>query len=105
VLADLARNAQRKARGKTPAFVSPLALAAVRQIDALFDLERDINSKSAADRLAARRELSLPLVAGLATWMQQERARLSRHNDVAGRRAGADRRSCGPQAGRPASEF
>src|SRR5216684_6651467 len=83
VLADLAQNAQRKARGKTPAFVSPLALAAVRKIDALFDLEREINGKSAADRLAARRELSVPLVAGLESWMQQERARLSRHDDVA----------------------
>src|ERR1700688_4061000 len=51
VLADLAANAQRNAHGKTPAFVSPLALAAVRRIDALFDIERDINGKSAADRL------------------------------------------------------
>ena len=63
VLADLAANAQRKAQGKTPAFVSPLALAAVRRIDALFDIERDINGKSAADRLACRREFSAPLVA------------------------------------------
>jgi transposase len=83
VLADLAANAQRKAHGKTPAFVSPLALAAVRRIDALFDIERDINGKSAADRLACRREFSLPLVAELETWMRQERAKLSRHNDVA----------------------
>jgi hypothetical protein len=83
VLADLAQNAQRKAQGKAPAFVSPLALAAVRKIDALFDIEREINGKSAADRLAARRELSVPLVTDLETWMQQERVRLSRHNDVA----------------------
>jgi transposase len=83
VLADLAQSAQRKAQGKAPAFVSPLALAAVRKIDALFDLEREINGKSAADRLAARRELSVPLVTDLETWMQQERVRLSRHNDVA----------------------
>jgi transposase len=83
VLADLAANAQRKAHGKTPAFVSPLALAAVRRIDALFDIERNINGKSAADRLACRREFSLPLVAELEAWMRQERAKLSRHNDVA----------------------
>jgi transposase len=83
VLADLARNAQRKAHGKMPAFVSPLALAAVRRIDALFDIEREINGKSAADRLVVRRERSLPLVAELETWMQHERARLSRHDDVA----------------------
>jgi transposase len=83
VLADLAQNAQRKAQSKTPSFVSPVALAAVRRIDALFDIERAINGKPAAERLAARREHCAPLVAELETWMQQERARLSRHDDVA----------------------
>jgi transposase len=83
VLADLAHNARRRAHGKTATFVSPLALAAVRRIDALFDIERAINGKSAADRLAVRRERSLSLVAELEAWMQQERARLSRHDDVA----------------------
>ena len=61
VLADLAANAQRKAQGKTAAFVSPLALAAVRRIDALFDIERDINGKPAADRLVVRQQRSVPL--------------------------------------------
>jgi transposase len=42
-LADLARNAKRKAQGKTPAFVAPMALAAVQRIDALFEIERSIN--------------------------------------------------------------
>ncbi len=83
VLADLASRAQRKAHGKTPVFVSPLALEAVRRIDALFDIERDINGKSAADRHACRQAFSLPLVVGLHTWMRQERAKLSRHDDVA----------------------
>jgi len=83
VLADLAANAQRKAQGKTPAFVSPVALAAVRRIDALFDIERDINGQSAADRLAVRQRLSAPLVEELEGWMRQERAKFSRHNDVA----------------------
>ena len=83
VLADLAQNARRRAQGKTPTFVSPLALAAVRRIDALFDIERAINGKPAAERLAVRRERSLPLVVELGVWMQQERARLSRHDDVA----------------------
>jgi transposase len=83
VLADLAQNARRKAHGKTPAFVSPLALAAVRRIDVLFDIEREINGQSAVDRLIIRRQRSVPLVAELETWMQQERARLSRHDDVA----------------------
>ena len=83
VLAERAQNAQRKAQSKTPSFVSPVALAAVRRIDALFDIERAINGKTAAERLAARREHSAPLVVELQAWMQQERGRLSRHDDVA----------------------
>ncbi len=35
------RGRARKARGKKPAVISPLALEAVRRIDALFDIERD----------------------------------------------------------------
>ena len=83
VLADLAANAQRKVQGKTAVFVSPVALAAVRRIDALFDIERDINGKPAADRLAVRQQFSAPLVDELESWMRQERAKFSRHNDVA----------------------
>jgi transposase len=87
VLADLAANAQRKAQrkaqGKAAAFVSPIALAAVRRIDALFDIEREINGKPTAERLAVRQRLSAPLVEELESWMRQERAKFSRHNDVA----------------------
>src|SRR6476469_3828340 len=36
VMADLAENARRKAQGKKPAVISPLALEAVRRIDVLF---------------------------------------------------------------------
>ena len=83
VLADLAQNARRKARGNTTSFVSPMALTAVRKIDALFDIERDINGHAAADRLAVRQELSMKLVAELEIWMRHERAKLSRHDDLA----------------------
>jgi transposase len=83
VLADLAQSARRRAQGKTVTFISPVALAAVRRIDALFDIERAISGKTATERLAARREYSAPLIVELHTWMQQERARLSRHDDVA----------------------
>src|SRR4249920_1961420 len=83
VLADLAASARRKAQGKTPAVISPIALQAVRRIDALFDIERQINGQDAGQRRAVRQELSAPLVAELEAWMRQERARLSRHNDVA----------------------
>jgi hypothetical protein len=58
-------------------------LEAVRRIDALFDIERQINGQSADHRRAVRQDLSAPLVAALAAWMREERARLSRHNEVA----------------------
>ena len=83
VLADIAASARRKADGKTPAPISPLALEAVRRIDALFDIERAINGKSAVERLAVRQEHSAPLVADLEAWMRTHRAKLSRNNDVA----------------------
>ena len=83
VMADLAENARRKAQGKKPAAISPLALEAVRRIDALFDIERTINGQSAERRKAVRQELSAPLVADLEAWMREQRAKLSRGNDVA----------------------
>jgi Transposase IS66 family len=47
VMADLAENARRKAQGKKPAMISPLALEAVRRIDELFEIERAINDQRA----------------------------------------------------------
>jgi transposase len=79
-LADIAANAR---RGKDASPISPIALEAVKRIDAVFDLEREINGFSAEDRLAARRLKSAPLVAALEEWMRAERAKLSRHNAVA----------------------
>jgi len=78
-LADIAS----KARGKTSSVISPIAFAAVQKIDAVFMLERAINGLSPAERLAARRNDIAPLVDDLIDWMRQERAKLSRHNDVA----------------------
>jgi transposase len=82
-LADIAAAARRKAKGKSAA-ISPLAVEAVQRIDALFEIERGINGRSAEERLAARQELSAPLVADLEAWMRAERAKLSRHAEVAG---------------------
>ena len=79
-LADIAANAR---RGKNAAPISPIALEAVKRIDALFDIEREINGLSAAARLAARRERSAPLVAAFESFMRAERAKLSRHAAVA----------------------
>jgi hypothetical protein len=83
VMADLAENARRKAQGKKPASISPLALEAVRRIDELFEIERAINGQSPERRRAVRQELSAPLVANLEAWMREQRAKLSRGNDVA----------------------
>src|ERR1700726_51380 len=83
VMADLAENARRKAQGKKPAVISPLALETVRRIDALFEIERTINGQSAERRKAVRQELSAPLVVDLQAWMRAQRAKLSRSNDVA----------------------
>ena len=80
-LADIAANARRSKTTATP--ISPIAFEAVRRIDGLFDIEREINGLSAAGRLAVRQERGTPLVAALEAWMRAERAKLSRHNAVA----------------------
>lgn len=81
-LADIAEAARRKARGKT-AVVSPIALDAVKRLDALFDIERTITGRSAKERLARRKELSASLIAELKGWMREQHAKLSRHDPVA----------------------
>ena len=83
VLADIAASARRKAHGKAPAVISPMALEAVRRIDALFEIERAVNGQSADQRQAVRQELSAPLVADLQAWLLEQRAKLSRGNDLA----------------------
>ena len=74
-LADIAKNAR---RGRSAAAISPIALEAVRRIDALFEIERAINGLTIAERLAVRQERSVPLLADLEAWLRQQRARLSR---------------------------
>jgi hypothetical protein len=71
-----------KARGKF-AVIAPLAFEAVKRIDAIFDIEREINGQTADERLAVRRVRVTPLVAELEAWMRAERAKLSRHSEVA----------------------
>ncbi len=80
VLADIASNAK---RSKNAAAISPVALEAVKRIDALFDIEREINGLSAAERLERRRRDSQPLVTELQEWMRAAGAKLSRSSPVA----------------------
>jgi len=76
-LADVAT----KARGQL-SVLAPLAVEAVKRIDAIFDIEREINGRFIAERLVMRRERIAPLVAELETWMRAQRGKLSRHSDV-----------------------
>ena len=78
-LADIAA----KARKGKPTTISPIAFEAVGKFDAVFALERSINGLSPEARVAARRKDIAPLVNDLIDWMKRERAKLSRHNEVA----------------------
>ena len=80
VLADIATNAK---RGKNAAPISPIALEAVKRIDALFDIERGINGLAADERLQRRHRDSQPLATELQEWLRAERAKLSRSSPVA----------------------
>ena len=82
-LADVVRAAKRKSRGEQAGLIYPIALEAVQKLDALFDIERAANGKSAAERLAMRQELSVPLIAELRTWLTAQLASLSRNHDLA----------------------
>jgi transposase len=78
VLADVTA----KARGKL-AVIAPMAFEAVKRIDAIIDVEREINDRPTLERLVERELRVAPLVADLKTWMRTERAKLSRHSEVA----------------------
>ncbi|HEY8450019.1 MAG TPA: IS66 family transposase [Bacillota bacterium] len=78
-LADIGAKAR---KGKRAA-ISPLALEAVRKIDGIFMAERPLNGCSPEQRLAGRQAEVTPLVHDFIGWMKGERAKLSRHNDVA----------------------
>jgi transposase len=78
-LADIEKNAREGKKGKP---VSPIALEAVRRLDALFEIERDINGRTADERRAVRQEKSKPLLDEMQTWLLRERETLSRSADV-----------------------
>ena len=80
-MADLEENARRKAAGKKEIPMSPIAIEVVRRIDALFEIERTINGKSAEERLAVRQELSTPLVE-ICSLYARAAAKLSRGHDL-----------------------
>jgi len=81
-LADVTAAARKKSRGERAGTIYPIALEAVRRLDALFDIERGINGKSAVERLAVRQNLSAPLMAELHAWLTAQAAKLSRNHDL-----------------------
>ena len=58
-------------------------IEAVKRIDALFAIEREINGASPDERLAVRHERSRSLIAELKTWLRAQRAKLSAKNETA----------------------
>ena len=62
---------------------APIAIEAVKRIDALFDIERAINGLSVDERRRVRNEQSRPLLAELQTWLRGQRARLSSKSETA----------------------
>ncbi|MCA1457334.1 IS66 family transposase [Bradyrhizobium sp. BRP22] len=78
-LADIERNAREGRKGKP---VSPIALEAVRRLDAMFEIERAINGRSADERRAMRQKQSKPLLDDMHDWLFRERETLSRSSEV-----------------------
>jgi transposase len=62
---------------------APLAIEAVRPIDELFAIERQINGKPPDQRRAARQERSKPLIEDLERWLKEERRNLSSKTPLA----------------------
>ena len=62
---------------------APIAVEAVRRMDEIFAVERTINGRSAAERVAARQQHAKPLVLDLETYLRNQRMRLSAKSDTA----------------------
>ena len=61
---------------------APIAAEAVRRIDELFAIERDISGKPAAERLALRTKEAKPLVLELEAWLRAQHGRVSRKSET-----------------------
>ena len=82
-LADVEGAARKKSRGEHAGSVYPIALEAVQKLDTLFEIERTINGRPPAARLAARRDQSALLIDDLHSWLTAQLAKLSRNHDLA----------------------
>ena len=62
---------------------APIAVEAVRRIDEIFAVERTINGRSPAERVAARQQQSKPLILDLEIYLREQRMLLSAMSDTA----------------------
>ena len=62
---------------------APIAIEAVRRIDELFAIERQINGKPPDERVAVRQAQAKPRVEDLEAWFRAERQKLSSKNRIA----------------------
>ena len=62
---------------------APIAIEAVRRIDALFAIERKINGMTAEGRRTVRAARARPLVTALEAWLREHRAKLSAKSEMA----------------------
>ena len=61
---------------------APIAAEAVKRINGLFAIEREINGLIPQQRLRVRQERSQPLIIELQVWLREQRARLSKNSDT-----------------------
>ncbi|MFK4380953.1 hypothetical protein ABIA40_000361 [Bradyrhizobium sp. USDA 223] len=61
---------------------APIAAEAVKRIDVLFVIEREINGLAPQERLRVRQERSRPPIVEVEAWLREQRAKLSRNNDT-----------------------
>src|SRR5712691_5644305 len=61
---------------------APIAIEAVKRIDALFVIEREINGMTPEERMRIRNERSRSLVIELERWLREQRARVSKNSET-----------------------
>lgn len=76
-------HARRKVFDLARLHKAPIAIEAVRRIDVLFAIEREINGKSPDERRRVRQERSRPRLEELETWLREQYDKLSSASLVA----------------------
>jgi len=76
-LAYCRAHARRKLYEVAQSGTAPIAEEGLKQIAALYRIEKDIRGLSAEARLAARQDQSAPLIAAFKAWLVANRARVS----------------------------